>query len=106
MKVIIIILFFQIFNIFRKSNSCFEYSCEECTSNDYGNCIKCKESFTLIKGTGPCYDVNCALCRNGLPGSDKCLLCKNNVPSYNYYQNETYKESSCFCKNNWWNLWR
>ena len=45
--------------------SCFEYSCEECTSEEYGTCTKCRNNFKLIDGTCPCQDLHCALCETG-----------------------------------------
>ena len=99
MKLITIILIVKIFLIYNQNsspiNDCFEYSCEECSSNEYGSCTKCKKGFTLIKGTCPCYNVNCALCRNGFPGLKSCVLCKNNYYTTNYNYNGTYEEGKC-----------
>ena len=55
--------------------SCFEYSCEECSSPDYGNCTKCRDTFTLIDGTCPCSFSECALCTTGLAGLHICEQC-------------------------------
>ena len=67
--------------------SCFEYSCEECSSPDYGNCTKCRDTFTLIDGTCPCSFSECALCTTGLAGLHICEQCKN---GYYSYQNDCY----------------
>ena len=63
-----ILYLFYIFGnklILINGNSCFEYSCEECQSEEYGKCTKCKYSFTLVDGTCPCENPSCALCRTG-----------------------------------------
>ena len=74
---------FIIINIITQINSeCFEYSCEECSSPEYGDCTQCRESFTLVDGTCPCSDSECALCSSGLPGLHLCYHCKNGY--YNY----------------------
>ena len=69
-------------------DKCFEYSCDECETEEYGKCTKCRESWTLINGTCPCYDPNCALCLTGLAGLNVCNLCKNG-----YYKNN----DDCYC---------
>ena len=56
--------------------ACFEYSCEECNSPEYGNCTKCRYGWTLIDGTCPCFSPSCAVCTTGFFGSDLCQLCK------------------------------
>ena len=95
---------------------CFEYSCEECDSPEYGNCTKCRNTFTLKDGTCPCSFSSCALCTTGLAGLNICEQCKNGYYSFNkdcyclvnnceqcaedgcnkcisgYYYNETLKE--------------
>ena len=95
MKVYSIILLIKILLISSENNNCFEYSCEECSSNNYGKCIKCKNGFTLIDGTCPCFNLNCALCENGYPELDSCLLCKNDY--YTYY-NFIDNKNNCKCK--------
>ena len=56
---------------------CFEYSCDECSSEEYGNCTKCLNSFKLVDGTCPCHDSGCAICESGYAGLGLCILCKN-----------------------------
>lgn len=65
------------------NNTCFEFSCEECLSEEFGTCTKCKENFELIDGTCPCKDPSCALCDTGFQNAS-CYLCKN---SYNRKKN-------------------
>ena len=76
--------------IYCSQNSCYEYSCEECESDDYRKCIKCKDTFLLVDRTCPCEDFGCALCTSGLVGS-KCLLCKNGF---------VLENNDCKCKRN------
>ena len=64
-------------NIKCGDSECFEYSCDECDSPEYGHCTKCRQFFRLIDGTCPCADQSCALCNNGLAGLHICKLCKN-----------------------------
>ena len=85
----IIILF--VLKINCSHQECFEYSCDECDSPEYGNCSKCRETFRLINGTCPCSNSSCALCSTGLAGLNICHLCKNGY--YNYEQN-------CYCEIN------
>ncbi len=90
------ILYFLFFIfIFKKKNyvintgiECFEYSCIECETEEYGNCTKCRKGFKLIDGKCPCADSSCALCRTGFAGYDLCYLCKDG-----YYN----KGNDCFC---------
>ena len=70
------------------SITCFEYSCAECESENYGKCTKCRPGFHLIDGTCPCSDNSCALCTTGLAGLSVCKLCKNG-----YYR----MEDDCHC---------
>ena len=70
------------------NSTCFEYSCDECDSPEYGNCTKCRKGFKLIDGTCPCSDSSCALCSTGLAGLHICFLCKNGY--FNF-------ENDCFC---------
>ena len=73
-----IYLFLLIFTkilLFIYSKSCFEFSCEDCISEEYGKCTKCKESFILINGTCPCQRSSCALCIDNI--NNTCFLCKN-----------------------------
>ena len=91
MKCIFHFNFFLFFSIIKyifsyegKNHSCFEYSCEECESEDYGKCTKCREGFRLVQGTCPCYDFHCALCTNGLYDIKNCFLCKKG-----YYNNNS-----------------
>ena len=68
--------------------TCFEYSCEECNSPEYGNCTKCRYSWTLIDGTCPCFNSSCILCTTGFAGSNVCKLCKKGYRWDNY---------ECYC---------
>ncbi len=65
--------------------ACFEYSCEECNSPEYGNCTKCRYGWTLIDGTCPCFSPSCAVCTTGFFGSDLCQLCKKGYVWDNNY---------------------
>ena len=67
---------------------CFEYSCEECESEEYGKCKKCRKGFKLIDGKCPCQDSSCALCSTGFTGYYLCYQCKDGY--YNI-------ENSCYC---------
>ena len=66
---------------------CFEYSCKQCTSTEYGSCTECRPGFELKDGTCPCIEFKCALC---LPHvilnvyiNNDCLLCKNEYLNHN-----------------------
>jgi len=84
------LLFLIKYNLFKCDNiTCFEYSCAECDSENYGDCKKCRPGFHLIDGTCPCQDKNCALCTTGLAGLNICKLCKNG-----YYR----MEDNCECE--------
>ena len=111
-----IIIYFLLFRINSIKQDCFEYSCEECNSTEYGTCTKCRDDFTLIDGTCPCSDSSCALCTTGLAGLYICEQCKEGYINDNnnckcsinncdqcsidgckkcqtgYYYNETLKE--------------
>jgi len=67
---------------------CFEYSCSECETQEYGKCTKCREGWKLIDGLCPCSDSSCALCSSGLAGLHLCLLCKNGYYRFN---------GDCYC---------
>ena len=91
-----IFFFISSFLFFLKYNSiicgnitCFEYSCAECESEQYGTCTSCRNGFHLIDGTCPCSDNTCALCTTGLAGLNICKLCKNG-----YYR----MEDDCHCE--------
>ena len=73
------------------NNSCFEFSCEECETQEIGKCTKCRKGFRLVDGTCPCSAPNCALCSTGLSGFRLCALCKNG------YYNE---DNECKCEIN------
>ena len=66
--------------------TCFEFSCEECESEEFGKCTKCKENFELVVGTCPCKDSSCVLCDKGIENAS-CFLCKN---SYDRSNNKCY----------------
>ena len=88
-----IIFYYFLLIILSKKNincgklTCFEYSCDECETQEYGKCTKCREGFTLIDGKCPCSDSTCALCVNGLAGLHLCYLCKD---GYYKYENDCY----------------
>ena len=86
----VLALLLIIFNkkIICRNSTCFEYSCEECDSPDYGNCTKCRYGWTLIDGTCPCYKPGCALCMIGFVADYVCQLCKNG-----YH----FEEFECIC---------
>ena len=88
---------------------CFEYSCKECDTPEYGKCTKCFPKFTLVDGTCPCYDSSCALCETGFEGYNLCYQCKNGYYNYNNdcYCNidncEQCSENGCLkCKTNYY----
>ena len=68
--------------------SCFELSCEECSSEGYGKCTKCQNAFKLINGTCPCNDPGCAICKSGYNGLELCIKCKKGY---------TYNNGKCDC---------
>ena len=78
-------------NINTGNSTCFEYSCDECETEEYGKCTKCRNSWTLVNGTCPCYDSNCALCYSGLAGYNLCALCKKGYK---------IKDNDCYCEIN------
>ena len=92
-----------------ESIECFEYTCEKCTSNNYGSCTECKSGFQLIDGTCPCFDYRCALCPSSslifsFSFYQKCELCKNEyiINNNKCYSTIEYcdvqKENKClFC---------
>ena len=69
-------------------SQCFEYSCDECVTEEYGKCTKCRPGFKLLEGTCPCADPSCALCEIGLAALNICNLCKNGYYNYN---------NDCYC---------
>ena len=71
---IIFLIFIPLLNYIQ---SCFEYSCEKCLSEEYGTCIKCRDTYRLIDGTCPCYNPACAICETGLYLPYSCIQCKN-----------------------------
>lgn len=73
------------------SSPCFEYSCDECDTQEYGKCTKCRSGFTLVDGKCPCSDSACALCSSGLAGLHLCMLCKNGYYKFNF---------DCYCQIN------
>ena len=105
--IVIIIIFMN--NYICNNKQCFEYSCEECETEEYGKCTKCRKSFKLIDGTCPCSDSGCALCETGFVGNYLCVQCKNGYYNYNYncYCNivncEQCSENICLkCKTNYY----
>ena len=81
------ILIFLIITINCSLQNCYEYSCDECDSPDYGNCTKCRDTFTLIDGKCPCSFSSCALCSTGLAGLSICEQCKD---GYFIFQKDCY----------------
>lgn len=90
--------------------TCFEFSCEECESEEFGKCTKCKESFELVNGTCPCKDGSCVLCDKGIENAS-CFLCKNSYDRNNkkcYFQCKydncmACREDLCLkCKDNYY----
>ena len=90
-------LLFLVFIIFLNklincyNNHCFEFSCEECETQEYEKFTKCRNGFRLVDGTCPCSDPKCALCSIGLSGLNLCALCKNG-----YY----IEDNECKCEIN------
>ena len=93
MKIIIclihILFFLKITIINSAKQQCFEFSCEECLTTEYGTCTKCRDDFRLIDGTCPCSSSDCALCTTGLAGLNICEQCKDG-----YYSSD----KNCFCE--------
>ena len=93
MKIIIclihILFFLKITLINSAKQQCFEFSCEECLTTEYGTCTKCRDDFRLIDGTCPCSSSDCALCTTGLAGLNICEQCKDG-----YYSSD----KNCFCE--------
>ena len=73
----IIFFSFYILKINCRTKECYEYSCAECETSEYGTCINCREGFSLIDGTCPCSFSSCALCTTGLAGLNICEQCKD-----------------------------
>ena len=75
------IYFYLLLLIFNKIiiciDDCFEYSCLECDSPEYGHCTKCLYGWALKDGTCPCFNSTCAACAIGIKGNNICYLCKN-----------------------------
>ena len=81
--------YFQKKNYVKSSHiKCFEYSFEECETEEYGKCTKCRNGFKLIDGKCPCEDPSCALCMTGFAGYHLCYQCKDGF--YN-------SEKDCYC---------
>ena len=76
-------------NIISGKSPCFEYSCDECESEEYGKCTKCREGWKLVDGVCPCSDSSCALCETGLAGLHICILCKKGYYRWNF---------DCYCE--------
>ena len=85
------ILLISLIKINCSLHNCFEYSCEECNSTEYGACTKCRDTFTLVDGTCPCSFTSCALCLTGLAGLQICEQCKDGY--YNF-------DKDCYCEVN------
>ena len=84
-----LLILFSNKKIYCGNSPCFEYSCDECETSEYGTCTKCRDGFRLVDGTCPCSDTNCALCYSGLAGLHICVLCK--IGYYNY-------NNDCYCE--------
>ena len=84
----LLILIFLNNYIKANTNNCFEFSCEECETEEYGKCTKCRDSFVLVNGMCPCQDSKCALCNTGYISENSCVLCKNGFYNTN---------NDCYC---------
>lgn len=84
-----IYIYFILLNVDQCKLLCFENSCEECNSSEYGQCTKCKETFTLVNGSCPCFEEKCSLCSYGYSVPGLCQICK-----YGYRLNNNGK---CDC---------
>ena len=73
-KLLLLIFFPQIIH---NSPNCYEYSCAECSSPEYGACTKCRDTFTLLDGKCPCSFSSCSLCTSGLAGLELCYVCRS-----------------------------
>ena len=82
------IIFLIIISSLKYTKSCFEYSCEECSSEEYGSCTKCKDTFNLLDGTCPCASSGCAICKSGYYGNKLCIQCKKGY---------IYNNGECYC---------
>ena len=95
MKIIICLIYILFFSKITLINSaeqqCFEFSCEECDTPEYGSCTKCRDTFKLIDGTCPCSSSDCALCTTGLAGLNICEQCKAGFYS---------SDKNCYCEVN------
>ena len=83
-----IILILSFITINCSQQECYEYSCDECDSPEYGTCTKCRSDFKLIDGTCPCSFSSCALCTTGLAGLNICEQCKEGY---------TLSDRNCVC---------
>ena len=89
------LLYFYISNIILISfpkiifsfQSCYEYSCAECSSSEYGTCTQCRETFRLLDGKCLCSFSSCSLCTTGLGGLRICHICRE---GYIHHNNECY----------------
>ena len=91
LKLISLLVIFSKNSINCGSSPCFEYSCDECETQEYGKCTKCRDGWTLVDGTCPCTDSSCALCDSGLAGLHLCVLCKKGYYRFN---------NDCYCEIN------
>ena len=58
------------------NQTCYEYSCDECSSPEYGKCTKCRDTFRLLEGKCLCSFSSCSLCKSGLAGLNICYVCR------------------------------
>ena len=84
----LIFLFLSFITINCSEQECYEYSCDECSTPEYGTCTKCRNDFKLIDGTCPCSSSGCALCTTGLAGLNICEQCKEGY---------TNSDRNCVC---------
>ena len=87
-KTHLIIWILSFITINSSQQECYEYSCDECDSPEYGTCTKCRSDFKLIDGTCPCSSSSCALCTTGLAGLNICEQCKEGY---------TLSDRNCVC---------
>ena len=65
------ITFLVIISLLNYIQSCFEDSCEECSSEEYGKCTKCKNGYIYNNGNCNCPVDFCEKCSK--KGCIKCI---------------------------------
>ena len=82
------IFFISLIKINFSYQTCYEYSCEECSSSEYGKCTKCHETFRLLDGKCLCSFSSCSLCTSGLAGLRLCYICREGY---------IHQDDECIC---------